>query len=320
MYTSAPAVGCVCFLPDCRQLATASYTLPFGQDSVIHIWDVASGEPLLTLKGHTGCISGLAFSSDGQRLASASSDKTVRIWDTVSGQELLTLKMDTSAVNSVAFSPDGRRLASNGGPFVHIWEGATMPDSVWRQRGLVNLVDSLFEQLHLREEVLAALHQDASLDEADRQFAGAAAQSYRENPWSLNEAAWNVVKIAGADKEVYVRALRYIKAAVHLEPEEGFFLNTLGVSQYRLVRYADALATLTKSDKRNATREGSLPADLAFLAMAQHQLGKKDEAKATLGRLREIMKHPSWAKNTESAGFLREAEELIEGKAGGKKE
>ena len=49
--------------------------------------------------------------------------------------------------------------------------------------------------------------------------------------------------------------------------------------------------------------------------MTQHQLGKKDEAKATLGRLREVMKQPSWVNGTEATRFLREAEELIEGKA-----
>jgi hypothetical protein len=89
-------------------------------------------------------------------------------------------------------------------------------------------------------------------------------------------------------------------------------LNTLGVAQYRVGRYDDALATLTKSEKLNATKEGSLPADLAFLAMTQHQLGKKDEAKATLGLLREVMKQPRWTQDAESVGFLREAEELID--------
>jgi hypothetical protein len=49
--------------------------------------------------------------------------------------------------------------------------------------------------------------------------------------------------------------------------------------------------------------------------MAQHKLGKKDDAKTNLGRLREIMKRPQWVKDAEAAGFLREAEELIEGKA-----
>jgi hypothetical protein len=96
------------------------------------------------------------------------------------------------------------------------------------------------------------------------------------------------------------------------------YLNTLGVAQYRVGRYADALATLTKSEKRKATKEGTTPDDLAFLAMTRHQLGQKDEAKAALARLREIMKQPHWAQNAEAVSFLQEAEELIEGKAAGK--
>ena len=71
---------------------------------------------------------------------------------------------------------------------------------------------------------------------------------------------------------------------------------------------------MMKSEKLNATQEGSHPADLAFLAMAQHKLRKKDEAQVTLGRLREVMKNPRWAMDDEVKGFLREAEELIEGK------
>ena len=137
----------------------------------------------------------------------------------------------------------------------------------------------------------------------------------RETPRQLNEAAWKVVRARDAGKDAYDRALRQAEAAVNLAPNDRSVFNTLGVAQYRACRYTDALATLTKFEKLNATIEGSFPADLAFLAMTQHQLGKSDEAKATLGRLREVMKQPGvlYAED-----FLREAEELIEGKAANK--
>jgi tetratricopeptide (TPR) repeat protein len=184
---------------------------------------------------------------------------------------------------------------------------------------LVSLVTPLFEKLFFREEVVAALRKDSTLGEADREFALQVAQTHPESPWPLNEAAWKVVQARDAGKDAYARALGWAEAAVRLAPGNEMFLNTLGVAQYRAGRYAEALANLTKAEKLRPSEDGSLPEDLAFLAMAEFQLGKKDEAKATLARLREVMKQPGWAIHAESQGFLREAEELIEGKAAGKR-
>jgi WD40 repeat protein len=62
--------------------------------------------------GHEDTVTSVAFSPDGQRLATGSDDKTARVWDLATGTELLRLAGHEGDVTSVAFSPDGQRLAT----------------------------------------------------------------------------------------------------------------------------------------------------------------------------------------------------------------
>jgi hypothetical protein len=136
----------------------------------------------------------------------------------------------------------------------------------------------------------------------------------------INDAKWTVIRQTAATPEQYRWALRLAEKACVLQPNDGNLLNTVGVAQYRVGRYRDALATLTRSDQLTSAKlKKSIPADLAFLAMSHHQLGHPEQALADLRRLREGMKEPANAKNEESRAFLREAEALIDGPPGGRK-
>lgn len=64
----------VCFSPDNR-------TVAFTDGVTASLFDTKTAKELRELRGHTGLITGLVFSPDGTRLATASTDSTVLIWD-----------------------------------------------------------------------------------------------------------------------------------------------------------------------------------------------------------------------------------------------
>jgi tetratricopeptide (TPR) repeat protein len=252
----------------------------------------------------------VAFSPDGQRLASGSQDKTAKIWDSATGKELLTLKGHANSVSTVSFSPDGQRLASgsyNGS--ICLWETTNVSGEVRHRRAARQTVADLFGRTPLRADVLEGLRALPGMSPSQRQEAITVAQTYPEDPSALNELAWQLAKLPGGEMSGYRQALRFSEEACQLKPEDGSLLNTLGVAYYRVGNYEKALATLVRSDRINKTPfGGSIPADLAFLAMTQRQLGHSKEAQANLERLREQVRGSF---DADQQSFLREAEALL---------
>lgn len=75
---------------------------------------VQAPDPLLhTLTEHRDAVRSIAFSADGQLLASGSDDSTLKVWDLNTQQPILNKQL-TGEILSVAFSADNRTLASSG--------------------------------------------------------------------------------------------------------------------------------------------------------------------------------------------------------------
>ncbi len=66
-----------------------------------------------TLRSHKNLIYSVAFSPNGEILASGSDDKTIKLWRVQDGEEIITLSGHNNSVYTVAFSPDGEILASS---------------------------------------------------------------------------------------------------------------------------------------------------------------------------------------------------------------
>lgn len=94
--------------------------------NIVTLWDTGTHQAQRKLQKHDGPVNALAFSSNGQLLASGSDDRTAIIWDVATGQAKRTLKGHDQTVRAVAFSSDGRLLASgSGNSSVVLWNVKT---------------------------------------------------------------------------------------------------------------------------------------------------------------------------------------------------
>ncbi|WP_170047356.1 WD40 repeat domain-containing protein [Couchioplanes caeruleus] len=113
-------VWAIAFTPDGALLATGSLA-----DSTVRGWDAATGQLAYELGGVTREMHAVAFSPDGQRLATAADDTAVRVWATGDGALMHRVTGHVGAVNAVAYSPGGGLLAVADDETVRFWDAAS---------------------------------------------------------------------------------------------------------------------------------------------------------------------------------------------------
>jgi WD40 repeat protein len=106
----ADAAGsCSAYSPDGKSLAVG---YAHGKSSIgsICLWDLATRTKHSTFKWHEGGIRSVAFSPDGQTLASGADDKAVKLWDVAGNTLRTTLKDHPAPVVRLRYAPSGKRL------------------------------------------------------------------------------------------------------------------------------------------------------------------------------------------------------------------
>ena len=103
--------------PDGELLTYGNYS-----DNLIRIIEVATKREIRNLSGHTKPVTELAFSPNGQLLASSGTvnlppgiDGMVRLWNVENGNLIASVEMAPAGISQLAFSPDGSLLAGAGG-------------------------------------------------------------------------------------------------------------------------------------------------------------------------------------------------------------
>ncbi|MHC4539384.1 MAG: protein kinase domain-containing protein [Planctomycetota bacterium] len=284
----------------------------------IKVWNLATGDELATLKGHKNWVTSAVFTRDGKRVISSGREGMVKVWDWAGGQELMVMP-GSPGVWVGALSADDQIFAAGGmdGSIV-LHRRETLPEQyeprqiAERAREVVNRLHSEYAFYH---EVVKRLVNDATLAGSVRRVALQIADARRwEDTDKLRTESWEIISSLDQNTEAYQIALEKAELANRLEPNDPSTLSTLGAAQYRVGAYENALETLRNAEEMRSDggREHN-PANVAFMAMAYHRLGRTEDAATTMDRLRSLFEQGQYDTHLRARDSLIEAETLFAG-------
>jgi WD40 repeat protein len=288
-------------------------------DGKVRIWRWPSLEKLYEFDAAgTGFTysAGCALATKGPRLFVGMGNE-IRLFDLNSKLELLSLKQP-STVLDIALSPNGEQLAALCTSELRIFDAGEVTEDDFRRREAESLAAFLARSPISRAAMQTQLAGGQwAIQPAVRELCVQALGDLPDDVGRFNNAAWRIVRSPRRPDEDYKNALRLIEQAIAVSPDDGTYLNTLGVCQFRLGDYEGAIESLEKSRSKNQQPAGMFtmyyhPSDTLFLAMSLYQAGRHEEARQNLKFATQAMKVGQFRADRELREFMTEAQTLLE--------
>lgn len=100
--------------------------LAINWNTEVWLQEAFTGRQLTTLKGHKEYVTCIAFSPEGNSIATGSADKTARLWDVKTGENITTLIGHKERVFAAVFSSDGKTIVTaSSDETVRLWDAHT---------------------------------------------------------------------------------------------------------------------------------------------------------------------------------------------------
>ncbi|MCH8342580.1 MAG: PD40 domain-containing protein [Planctomycetes bacterium] len=237
------------FSPDGTRIVTASW------DNTARVWDAATGEQLLVLRGHEFIVYSASFSPDGKRIVTGH-DSTIRIWDSVPYAQRYQQKQEYEKAEPKAVRvldvvmatapqrdgiPDLRAVAESiridsaiDESVRHVALNLLMRRADNIQSKARKLIYGLENYFVLAADIQVAVQSDASHEPAVHAAAIRIARWIEDSPHRLNDGAWRIVDDDDRSPADYERAQRAAASAFQSDPTSLNFARTLAKAWTRL--------------------------------------------------------------------------------------
>jgi len=108
-------------------ISELTYSVRFSPDSTHiasgrNIWNISTGQLVFRLAEHTGPVTNVIYSPDGQIIATASEDETLHLWDAKTGVSVAVLNGHRASVKLLRFANDGSLVSGSDDGTICVWD------------------------------------------------------------------------------------------------------------------------------------------------------------------------------------------------------